>query len=160
MRHLVFREAGQVGWEEAPDPTPGPRDAVIRPLAAARCDLDPAMAAFGLFPGPFPVGHEVAGEIVAVGEQVSRHAVGERVVVPFQVSCGSCAACGDRRFAGCHVYRARAGAAFGFGAAGGGHGGAVADLLLVPHASDPVGLRDLWTKSARGHGSAVLAMKR
>lgn len=38
------------------------------------------------------------------------------------------------RFAACHTYRAPAGASFGFGAAGGGHGGAVADLLAVPHA--------------------------
>jgi alcohol dehydrogenase len=39
-----------------------------------------------------------------------------------------------RRFAACHAYRAPSGPAFGFGQAGGGHGGAVADLLAVPHA--------------------------
>ncbi len=56
------------------------------------------------------------------------------MIVPFQVSCGSCPACDGRRFAACEPYKAKAGAAFGFGEAGGGHGGAVADLLLVPAA--------------------------
>jgi threonine dehydrogenase-like Zn-dependent dehydrogenase len=123
-----------MAWEQAEDPLAGPGEAVIRPLAAARCDLDIAMAAFGIFPGPFPVGHEVVGEIVSVGAGVRAHAPGERVVVPFQVSCGACRACRAQHFAACHTYRARAGAAFGFGPAGGGHGGAVAERLLVPAA--------------------------
>jgi len=134
MKQLVFQSPGVLGWEEAEDPRPGANDAVIRPLAVARCDLDPQMAGAGLFPGPYAVGHEVCGEVVSVGAAVEQHAVGERVVVPFQVSCGACAACRDARYAACHTHRAPAGAAFGFGAAGGGHGGAVADRLLVPHA--------------------------
>jgi threonine dehydrogenase-like Zn-dependent dehydrogenase len=92
------------------------------------------MASAGLFPGPYPVGHELVGEVVRVGGAVERRRVGERVVVPFQVSCGECGACRGRRFAACEAHRAPAGAAFGFGPAGGGHGGALADLLLVPHA--------------------------
>lgn len=135
MRQLVHRAAGVIAWEDAAAPVLGdPRAAIVRPLAVARCDLDPAMAAFGLFPGPYAVGHEVAAEVLAVGDEVTRHAPGDRVVVPFQVSCGACTACGDHRFAACHVHRAPAGAAFGFGPAGGGHGGAVADELLVPAA--------------------------
>lgn len=134
MRHLVWREPGRLAWEEAEDPLPASTEAIVAPLAAARCDLDPLMAANGIFPGPYPVGHEVVGQIAAVGAAVHRHAVGERVIVPFQVSCGGCEACRDGRFAACHTYRAQAGAAFGFGAAGGGHGGAVADLLRVPAA--------------------------
>jgi threonine dehydrogenase-like Zn-dependent dehydrogenase len=134
MRHLVWVGNGQLEWQEAPDPEPGPGEAVVRPLAVARCDLDPVMAAFGIFPGPYPVGHEVAGEVLAVGPGVTCHAPGDRVVVPFQVSCGGCAPCHGGRFAACATHRARAGAAFGFGEAGGGHGGAVADRLLVPAA--------------------------
>jgi threonine dehydrogenase-like Zn-dependent dehydrogenase len=134
MRHLVWVENGKLEWQDAPDPEPGPGEAVIRPLAVARCDLDPIMAAFGVFPGPYPVGHEVAGEVIAVGEGVARHRPGDRVVVPFQVSCGGCEACRDTRFAACHTYMAKAGAAYGFGPAGGDHGGAVADRLLIPAA--------------------------
>ena len=135
MRQLTYVEAGQVAWRDAPDPEAAdPRGAIVRPLAVARCDLDPIMAGFGIFPGPFAVGHETVAEIVAVGDDVEDRSVGDRVLVPFQVSCGSCVACRDGRFAACHTYRAKAGAAFGFGEAGGGHGGAVADLLAVPHA--------------------------
>lgn len=134
MRHLVFQEAGRVAWESAPDPEPGISGAVVRPLAVARCDLDPIMAGLGVFPGPFPVGHEVVGEIVEVGEGVSARMVGETVIVPFQVSCGACGPCRSSRYAACRTHHAKAGSAFGFGADGGGHGGGVADLLLVPHA--------------------------
>lgn len=134
MRQLVFTGPGALEWQDAPDPTAGVGAAVVRPLAVSRCDLDVAMAAFGLFPGPFPVGHEIAAEVIEVGPGVERVTVGQRVAVPFQVSCGTCRSCGDRRFAACEPHQAKAGAAFGFGVAGGGHGGGLADLLLVPAA--------------------------
>lgn len=134
MQQLVFVEPGVLGWQHAPDPEPGPRQAVVRPLAVSRCDLDIAMAAFGLFPGPFPVGHEIAAEVLAVGPGVKRIKPGQRVAVPFQVSCGTCRPCRERHYAACEPRQARAGAAFGFGESGGGHGGGVADLLLVPDA--------------------------
>ena len=134
MRHLVFREAGNVAWESTADPEPDISGALVRPLAVARCDLDPIMAGFGIFPGPFPVGHEVVGEVVRVGEAVRARSVGEIVIVPFQVSCGGCDRCRSARYAACRTHYAKAGSAFGFGADGGGHGGGVADVLLVPHA--------------------------
>ncbi|MEL7209344.1 MAG: alcohol dehydrogenase catalytic domain-containing protein, partial [Actinomycetota bacterium] len=77
---------------------------------------------------------ETVADVVAVGDDIGRVAVGDRVLVPFQVSCGACDQCRAGRFAGCRPCRASAGAAFGFGPAGGDHGGAVADLLAVPHA--------------------------
>ena len=134
MQQLVFVEPGKIEWQDAPDPEPDLGQAVVRPLAVSRCDLDIAMAAFGIFPGPFPVGHEIAAEVIAVGAGVKRVTPGQRVAVPFQVSCGTCAPCGQRHHAACEPHQARAGAAFGFGESGGGHGGGVADLLLVPDA--------------------------
>jgi alcohol dehydrogenase len=135
MRQLTFLEAGRVAWQDAPDAQlDDSRGALVRPLAVARCDLDQPMAAFGIFPGPFAVGHETVAEVIEVGGEVSERQVGDRVLVPFQVSCGTCVACRDGRFGACHTYRSRAGGAFGFGEAGGGHGGAVADLLAVPAA--------------------------
>ena len=133
MRALVFDAPGEVGWRDVPDPMVAPHGALVRPLAVARCDLDAPMAAFGLFPGPYPVGHELVAEVVEVGADVDV-AVGTRVSVPFQVSCGTCPPCLAGRTSVCTTYRAPAGAAFGFGERGGGHGGAVADLLAVPHA--------------------------
>lgn len=125
MRQLNYVEPGVVRWEDAPEPElTEPEAVLVRPLAVARCDLDAAMAAFGLFPGPYPVGHEAVAEVVRAGAAVSAWQPGDRVLVPFQVSCGRCAGCASGRFAACHRYRARAGAAFGFGPSGGGHGGA------------------------------------
>jgi threonine dehydrogenase-like Zn-dependent dehydrogenase len=135
MRQLTYVEAGRVEWQEAADAVvPEPDGALLRPLAVARCDLDLPMAMAGLFPGPFAVGHETVADVVAVGDAVRDRKPGDRVLVPFQVSCGICAACHERRFGGCETYRARIGAAFGFGPAGGGFGGAMADLLAVPAA--------------------------
>lgn len=135
MRELAFTSPGHVEWIDVPEPTlQGPHDALVRPIAVARCDLDLPMAALGLFPGPFPVGHEIAAEVVAVGPAVDRFQPGDRVIVPFQVSCGSCAPCGRSAFAACATHRAPLGASFGFGISGGGFGGGVSDLLPVPHA--------------------------
>ncbi len=122
-------------WREQDAPSLVEGAALVRPLAVARCDLDPAMAASGLFPGPYVVGHECVAEVVEVADGAAGVAPGDRVVVPFQVSCGQCPPCSGGRRSACATYRARAGAAFGFGAAGGGHGGAVADLLAVPSAA-------------------------
>jgi threonine dehydrogenase-like Zn-dependent dehydrogenase len=135
MRQLTFVEAGVLEWREVAAPRlTDPHAALVRPLAVARCDLDLPMAAAGIFPGPFGVGHEIAAEVVAVGDEVVDIEPGRLVLVPFQVSCGACVACDGRRFGACHTFRAPAGGAFGFGEAGGGHGGGVADLLLVPAA--------------------------
>jgi threonine dehydrogenase-like Zn-dependent dehydrogenase len=135
MRQLTYVEAGVVQWREVPDPVlADPAGALVAPLAVARCDLDLPMAAQGLFPGPFGVGHETVATVVDVGPEVTRVRAGQRVLVPYQVSCGQCAACADHRYGGCRTYRAPVGGAFGFGPAGGGHGGGVADLLLVPAA--------------------------
>jgi threonine dehydrogenase-like Zn-dependent dehydrogenase len=135
MRQLAFIEAGKVAWQEVPDPTlTNNASALVRPLAVARCDLDLPMAQGGLFPGPYALGHEIVAEVTATGADVRHFSNGELVLVPFQVSCGGCAACADHRYGGCHNHRAPAGSAFGFGAAGGGHSGGLADLLEIPAA--------------------------
>lgn len=134
MRQLTYLGDGQLEWRDAPAPEAGPDDVIVRPVAVARCDLDPMMIELDLFPGPYAVGHEFVGDIVSVGDAVTDWSVGDRVISPFQVSCGGCVPCASHRFAACATHRAPAGAAFGFGPAGGGHGGAMADLLRVPHA--------------------------
>lgn len=135
MHHLVLNGPGDLRWEEAPDPQPtDPGSAIVEPLAVSRCDLDLPMAQVGLFPGPFPVGHEVAGRIAAIGDQVSVHRPGDLVIVPFQVSCGACVPCRQGTFAACSTYMAPLGGSFGFGRSGGSHGGGLADRLLVPAA--------------------------
>lgn len=132
---LTFVEAGKVEFREAPDPKlQGPGEAIVRPIAVSRCDLDFAIAR-GKAPvaGPFALGHECIGEVVAVGEAVRTVALGDRVIVPFQISCGACASCRKGNTGSCKAVPKLA--SFGLSPLGGGDfGGAVADLLRVPFA--------------------------
>lgn len=84
----MFRGPGDLGWQECPAPQLiDPRDALVRPLAVARCDLDPIIA-LGLYPitPPFAMGHEMVGEIVDLGDAITGLLPGQRVIVPFQAS--------------------------------------------------------------------------
>lgn len=136
MQHLVFVEKGKLEWREAPTPVlQGDDEALVRPLAAARCDLDTAIL-FGRAPitGPFAIGHEFVGEILEVGDGVRGFRPGDRVVVPFQISCGECGYC-RRGFTG-SCEKVPPGAMYGLGSSRGDWGGAVADAVRVPFASN------------------------
>ena len=135
MRHLVFLGPGSLEWQESTDPRlADDRDAIVRPLAVARCDLDPAIA-LGLYPmtPPFALGHEMVGEVVERGNRAGAAAIGDRVIVPFQISCGSCSMCRRGLTNACTAVPP--GSAFGLGPHGGiDFGGALADLVRVPFA--------------------------
>ncbi len=88
MQQLIFEEAGRYAWRDAPDPQISDgRQAIVRPLMVACCDLDVAVSE-GVLPMPpgHAVGHEGLAEVVAVGDQVTNVGVGDRVVVPFQIN--------------------------------------------------------------------------
>lgn len=96
MRQLTCTAPGKIEWREVPAPElGGDGEALVRPLAVARCDIDRFLTG-GVFPSdaPFALGHECVGEITALGDGVRGLEVGQRVVVAFQVSCGACPACG------------------------------------------------------------------
>ena len=135
MRALVFRGPMALTWEEVETPKlVEPRDALVRPIAVARCDLDPAIA-LGLYPmpAPFVMGHEMVGEVVAVGEAISNVRLGDKVIVPFQLSCMTCAPCLRGHTNAC--VNVPSGTAFGLGPHGGiDLGGALAELVRVPWA--------------------------
>ena len=135
MRALVFRGPMDLAWEEVETPQlMEQRDALVRPIAVARCDLDPAIA-LGLYPmpAPFVMGHEMVGEVVAVGEAISNVRVGDKVIVPFQLSCMTCAPCLRGHTNAC--VNVPSGTAFGLGPHGGiDLGGALAELVRVPWA--------------------------
>jgi len=158
MQQLIFGGRRRLSWQDAPEPKlTGPTDAIVRPLAVARCDLDylmlkfpvskllgwgeklgmvdSAIAAFGSppFEAPFVIGHECAAEVVEVGDQVAHVRPGDRVIVPFQVSCGTCARCQRKLTAHCSATPTRI-SAYGLGPAAGDFGGAMADLVRVPFA--------------------------
>ena len=111
-----------------------PRQALVRPLLVACCDLDVAVArgAAPLPPG-YAVGHEGLAEVVAVGDDVSGVQVGDRVVVPFQISCGDCRECRRGVTGSCGSVPLMA--MYGLGPlAGLDGGGFMSDLVLVPYA--------------------------
>ena len=135
MRRLMFRGPGQLRWEEGPAPAlSDARDAIVRPIAVARCDLDPAIVT-GLYPmaPPFCMGHEMVGEIVDRGDEAGPYEVGRKVIVPFQISCGRCPMCRRGLTNACEAVPP--GSAFGLGPHDGiDYGGALADLVRVPFA--------------------------
>jgi threonine dehydrogenase-like Zn-dependent dehydrogenase len=131
MRQLTYVEAGRVEWQEVDAPTvQAPEQAVVEPLAVATCDLDRAIIdGVTPFQGPIALGHEMIGRVVETGDGVTVAQTGDRVAVPFQVSCGQCERC--RRGLTPHCQR---GGMYGIGAAGGGFGGALSDRVAVPFA--------------------------
>ncbi|OBB38150.1 alcohol dehydrogenase catalytic domain-containing protein [Mycobacterium sp. 852002-51961_SCH5331710] len=154
MRQLMFEEAGKYVWREAPEiQLTGPGQALVRPLAVACCDLDVAVVA-GRLPMPpgHAVGHEGVAEVVAVGEDVRGVKVGDRVIVPFQISCGECSACLRGATGSCSALPLMA--MYGMAPlAGLDGGGFMADVVLVPYAdamlarlpegADPVGVASM-----------------
>lgn len=134
MRSLVALPGGRFRWRSVPCPVlPGARGALVRPLAVATCDVDRAMMlGRTIFPLPLHLGHECTAEVVKVGEQVTTVQVGDRVVVPFQISCGQCPPCLSGHTASCLSVPPTS--MYGFGISGGLWGGALADVLAVPFA--------------------------
>jgi alcohol dehydrogenase len=134
VRQLTYTGAGGLEWHDVPDlELQGPGEAMVRPLAVSTCDLDgPIVRGETPFPAPIAMGHEPVAEVTAVGDEVTRVAVGDRVVVPFQISCGACDACRAGHTGNCTAVRQLA--MYGLGAAGGDWGGALSDLLRVPYA--------------------------
>src|SRR5262245_43051032 len=106
MRQLTCTDPGRIEWREGPAPAlEDDRQALVRPLAVARCDIDRALVS-GLLPlrGPFALGHECVAEVTALGDAVRGLEVGQRVVVSFQLSCGRCRSCGVGHTANCDAY--------------------------------------------------------
>jgi alcohol dehydrogenase len=135
MRQLLLDGPGSVRWAEAPDPELDSAEAaVVRPMAVATCDIDVAVLR-GRYPleGPYPFGHEAVADVVEVGDDVRTVAPGDRVVVPFQISCGRCGPCTRGRTGNCAAHPPLS--TYGLGPMGGlGWGGLLSDLALVPHA--------------------------
>ena len=135
MRQLTFEEAGRYAWREVPDPElTAAEQALVRPLAVACCDLDVAVAhGYAPLPPGYAVGHEGLAEVVAVGDGVTGVRPGDRVVVPFQISCGDCRECRRGATGSCGSVPLMA--MYGLGPLAGLNGGGfMSDLVLVPYA--------------------------
>ena len=134
MRALSVAPGARFAWREVPAPrAPRPGAAIVHPIAVATCDLDRALAV-GATPFLLPLhfGHECVAEVLEVGDLVSSVRPGERVIVPFQISCGSCARCRAGLTANCESVPPLS--MYGFGIGGGHWGGVVSDELAIPYA--------------------------
>ncbi|OJU20426.1 MULTISPECIES: alcohol dehydrogenase catalytic domain-containing protein [unclassified Sphingomonas] len=114
MRAAVMQQLGQpLRIERLPDPTPGPGELVVRVGRCGICGSDLHMTedpAYGKGPGTV-LGHEFAGEVVALGRGTDGIGLGDLVSVIPLASCGQCAACLAGEPAWCA----------GFGLQGGGY---------------------------------------
>jgi threonine dehydrogenase-like Zn-dependent dehydrogenase len=104
MKAVVFHGVGDIRVDEVPDPEiREPTDAIVRLTASAICGTDlhfvrGTMA--GTEPGTI-LGHEGVGVVEELGEDVRNLEVGDRVVIPSTVACGSCSYCRAGYFAQC-----------------------------------------------------------
>lgn len=162
MRQLNFIEPWKLEWRDVAEPKmQANTDALVRPLAVARCDLDPVIL-FGQAPfkgrllhflrnhlpefigqngifrrapfkGPYAFGHEGVAEVLDIGEGVKTVRPGARVIVPFQISCGCCEFCLRGLTNSCKAVPPRS--MYGFGELGGKNwGGFLSDVVRVPFA--------------------------
>jgi threonine dehydrogenase-like Zn-dependent dehydrogenase len=134
--------------EEVPEPKIlNPRDAIIKVTLTAICGSD-----LHLYNGFVPsmmkgdiIGHEFMGEVVELGSAITNLAVGDRVVVPFPISCGSCFFCEKELFSLCENSNPNAwmaekmwghspAALFGYSHLLGGYAGGQAEYVRVPFA--------------------------
>lgn len=134
MEQLTFVGAGELEWREASEPSlEGNGEALVRPLAVATCDLDALIVSgHSPFQPPFAIGHECVAEVVEVGDGVAAVAPGQRVTVPFQISCGQCEPCRRGRTGNCTTVEPHS--TYGFGPAVEQVGGFLSDLVRVPYA--------------------------
>ena len=134
MQQLNYLGPDELAWREAKDPElDSDRAAIVRPLAVATCDLDALIVAGqSPFRAPFALGHECVAEVLDIGDGVRDIRPGQRVSVPFQISCGDCPACRRGRTGNCQTEGPFS--TYGFGPAVERWGGFLADSVLVPFA--------------------------
>jgi 2-desacetyl-2-hydroxyethyl bacteriochlorophyllide A dehydrogenase len=125
MRAIVFSGPGQFSLEDVPDPTPGPRDVVVRVEAVGICGTDIHVLDGEFAPTVFPIipGHETSGVVEAVGEEVTELAAGDHVSVDPTLTCGECSFCSVGRGNLCENWN---------GAGVARTNGSTAELMVMP----------------------------
>ena len=148
MKALCWHGKADVRCDTVPDPRiEDPKDVIIKVTSTCICGSDlhlydmylPAMK-----PGDI-LGHEPMGEVVAVGSQVRKFKIGDRIVVPFDIACGECWFCQNQLYSCCDNTNPNAEAArmamgqspaglYGYSHLTGGYAGGQAEFLRVVRA--------------------------
>lgn len=150
MKALCWNDVNDLRVEDVPDPeVVNPRDVVLRVGLTTTCGSD-----LHFINGYLPtmregdvIGHEFMGEVEEVGRKVERVEVGDRVVVPSFIGCGSCGYCGDDLWSLCDntnpnpelqepVLGYPTAGIYGYTHAFGGYAGSHAEYVRVPHADE------------------------
>ena len=148
MKAVCWHGANDVRVDNVPDPKIlNPRDAIVKITSTAICGSD-----LHLYDGYIPsmqsgdiLGHEFMGEVVELGPSVKNLNLGDRVVVPFTISCGSCFFCNRDLWSLCDnsnpnawmaekLYGHSAAGLFGYSHLFGGYAGGQAEYARVPFA--------------------------
>jgi threonine dehydrogenase-like Zn-dependent dehydrogenase len=141
MRAVTWQGKRDVRVEEVPDPKiEESTDAIIEVTSTNICGSDLHLyEVLGAFMNPGDIlGHEPMGIVREVGSGVTDLVVGDRVVIPFQISCGNCFMCDRELFTQCETTQVReqgmGAALFGYSELYGSVPGGQAELLRVPQA--------------------------
>jgi threonine dehydrogenase-like Zn-dependent dehydrogenase len=148
MKAVCWHGANDVRVDNVPDPTIiNPRDAIVKITSTAICGSD-----LHLYDGYIPtmqsgdiMGHEFMGEVVEVGSEVKNLKKGDRAVIPFTISCGSCFFCNRDLWSLCDnsnpkgwmaekMYGHSPAGLFGYSHLMGGYAGGQAEYARVPFA--------------------------
>lgn len=149
MKAVVYKGRAHVAVEEVPDPViVEPTDAIVKVTAAGICGSDLHLYG-GYLPGMVEgdiMGHEFMGKIVELGAEVTNLQKGDRVVVPFHISCGDCFFCRRQLWALCdrtnpnhrlveQAYGQSPAGMFGYTHMFGAYNGGQAEYVRVPYAN-------------------------
>ena len=106
MKAAVYRGGGRLAAEEWPTPSIGAGELLIRLKGCGLCGSDVAKIVDPATRTPAILGHEVVGEVTAVGDGVATYAVGDRVVAAHHVPCGACHYCRRGSDSMCATFKA------------------------------------------------------
>jgi threonine dehydrogenase-like Zn-dependent dehydrogenase len=141
MKALTFHGNEDVRVDEVPDPSiHDPTDAIVRITSTAICGSDLHLyGVLGMFIDEGDIlGHEPMGIVEEVGPEVTHIKAGDRVVIPFNISCGHCWMCERQFFAQCETTQNRdqekGASLFGYTKMYGQVPGGQAEFLRVPQA--------------------------
>ncbi len=141
MKALTFHGKRDVRVDEVPDPRiEQPTDAIVHITSTAICGSDLHLyEVLGMFIEEGDIlGHEPMGIVEEVGSEVSQIKAGDRVVIPFNISCGECWMCKEKLFAQCETTQNReqekGASLFGYTKLYGEVPGGQAEYLRVPQA--------------------------